>query len=207
MWKKYGRKKAARKYKKKTGKYGKYTTYRSKINQQKIYSFKRMVIPLSFTNAGDSTTATNKAYSHSLSDLPNSSEFINLFDQYKITGVKVKCLPRTDQVSAANASASYLYYAVDYDDANPPNVNDLQQYQNVKTVRGDRPFSFFFSPRVATAVYGGSLFNAYGNSKSWIDCSSPNAPHYGWKLWWNAASFATGYDMLWTYYVKFRNVR
>lgn len=204
-WRKYGKKKLARKYKKKTGMMGKYRV-KSKLNNTKIYAFKRTVVPTSFTAAGDGVTATTKAYSHSLSDLPNYTEFTSLFDQYKITGIKVKCYPRTDEVVTAGSSSSFLYYAIDYDDANAPGATDLQQYQNCKTVRGDRPFYFYFVPRVANAVYSGSAFTSYGNTRQWIDAASSGVPHYGWKLYWNPTSFATGYDMVWTYYVKFRNV-
>lgn len=160
------------------------------------------------------------AYSFKLNDLPGYADFTGLYDRYRIKAVKMTFLPRISQqtvaggVVAATQIAPPIGTCIDYDDANTPtDITTLQQYDSFRIHHEFKPFKIFIRPRLASALYNGAVFTAYGNApgKQWIDVASPDVPYYGVK--WATTSYSaatTGnqyWDVLATYYVEFMNPR
>jgi len=149
-----------------------------------------------------------------LSSLPNSSEFTNLFDQYRIDYVEVTFRPQYNMSTISSQSSQVnpvLYTVIDYDDAtNVAAVTDLQQYSNCKECRFDETCVRRFQPRIAQAVYSGA-FTSFGNTRGWVDCASAGVQWYGIKS--GCSGGASGQTNLqsWTVQFKvalsFRNVR
>ena len=129
-----------------------------------------------------------------LDDVSNFTEFTNLFDQYRITGVELEFLysGQTTATSAAGlgismASMPQLLICTDNDDSNAPvGESTIAEHDTAKTIIMDGrvhkyrvPF-----PKVATAVYNGLITTAYGaTGGKWLDCSNTAVPHYGVKFW------------------------
>lgn len=164
-------------------------------------------------------TLNNIAIPFALNDLPNASEFVNLFDQYRILKVVVKARPylaenNTTISSITNANVTpYVHVVTDYDDATPLSVvADYQQYQNYSRHSMGRGFTRVIYPAVAIAMYQTAVSTGYGNKrKQWIDCANSTVPHYGIKFGINGAGLGvtTSYaiDTELTYYMEFRHVR
>ncbi len=146
----------------------------------------------------------------------NFSDYATTFDQYRIVVAAVKFSP-TSPNSTSNLSyiVPRLWTAIDHDDAIvPAGRSVVQSYgsclespPNTGVVRVTRP-------QVATAVYGGVTFNAYGAaSMRWIDVASPAAQHYGVKYCIEAAAATQGSGTVYGYtidvelYTEFRSTR
>ncbi len=127
-----------------------------------------------------------------LSDLPNSSEFTALFDQYMIAGVKYRFVSRINPDFNSTSSVKGVYPVIkwvhDHDDANAPSAReDLQQYP------GCREFNFssdknctrwmYLKPAIANEVFGTTLTTAYQPKwRQWCDNAYPGIQHYGLKM-------------------------
>lgn len=129
------------------------------------------------------------ALNFQLGFVTNPTEFTQLFDRYRIAGVKLTFLPGQSSADAyASGFASpipYLYYAQDWDDGNvPASQTEVTQMQTVKMRRLDKPFSIFVKPKAAATVFHTGVTSAYATANnSWIDCSYADVQHYGLKLW------------------------
>lgn len=121
-----------------------------------------------------------------LDQLPNSSEFTNLFEQFKITSIKLRFQPSFNDSTAGAAAASRLsvfHLAKDHDDIGfPTSVDQLYQYDSYRQFRCDRPWTIVLRPKVLPLVYGTALVNSYGvSANTWVSCDNPATPHYGIK--------------------------
>lgn len=182
---------------------------RKRVNQGTIYRFKRTLKLDQFSTS--SLAATGKAYQFSLSQLPNPTEFTNLYDTYKLCGVKLKIIPRLTEASVTSTAnihnTSPLHSAIDYDDASTTNdILTVMQYQNYKMTRGLAVHQRYFKPRMAELVYNG-VSNGYAQGRRWINCSNADVPHYAFKCVIEPTAVAIQYDVYATYYVSFKSVR
>lgn len=123
---------------------------------------------------------------------PNSSEFKNLYDQYRIDKVKLKFLfsNNSSSVNSPGTVLPNLYYTTDYDDANGVSLPDIQQYGSTKVwqmgssgPRGDNSLSVTVYPKVDMNIYAG-VTNGYApaNKSVWLDTIVGTVPHYGFKM-------------------------
>lgn len=135
----------------------------------------------------------------SIDMLPDNSEFLTLFDQYKINRVKLRLTPYSTQstlqsgvgVSGQNQGLSCIVHnIIDYDDAaaltpSAAGINLIRERLQFKTrnlFASRNGLKQYFSPRVANAAFGGGVFGSYANVKApWIDSNSPSVQHYGSK--------------------------
>jgi len=137
------------------------------------------------------------AHFFSLSSVYNSGTFTQLFDRYKILGVKVRIVPYSTQtpmdnynVSTQQASSWMIHSVIDYDDATPVSssatgvqaISDRPSYRWNNMLDPRRlGHKRYLRPRIAVAAYSGT-FTSYTNMKSpWIDQQSPAVQHYGLK--------------------------
>lgn len=128
--------------------------------------------------------------------LPDVSDFLNLFDQYKIISCKVSLRPWQTTVFAdvakpTNGALNTIVYSVlDYDDnatltANNLGVQKMREYQTFKETifLKNKPVVRSIKPHIAMAAYGAGVFTSYANTKAgWIDMASPSVSHYGMKF-------------------------
>lgn len=164
----------------------------------------------------DITGEQGFAFQFNMSALPNFSEFSNLFDRYKITGVKLRILFLANSIeigSPTQYAIPVIHHCTDIDDANPPSTeNEILQKNFVKTRRLDEPFTVFLRPKPTMEVFNSVTTTGYAVGKSsWIDMASSGIPHYGWKAWVNNGQSSTSTQVLGrlkiyaTYYVALRD--
>lgn len=120
-------------------------------------------------------------------------DFSQLFDRYKITGVKLKFLYQSNIANADSTSGSnalpLMNYSFDADDADiPTNLDQVQrkQYCHQKILNGNYTFSIFIKPRILKEVYSSLTSTGYNSAKAtWLDSNNAGVPHYGLKFWIN----------------------
>jgi len=146
-----------------------------------------------------------------LSELPVSSDFTNLFDQYRIMGVSMQCIPNVNSSFVGTpTSYSIFHYAVDETDSTPPaSKTELFQVAGRKTVntQGVNQFSIRLKPKASQTYWQGLTASGYGtaSSGSWVNTSSPGVQHYGLKWAWDCNSNpATIIAVFCTYMLEFR---
>lgn len=178
-----------------------------------IHRFKQ-IAPVN-TLAYSSALGFTYQFTWNLQQLDAYAQFTSLFDQYRIR--KVVCVFRpqfseTIYTGVLGGQSTYNYSAIDYDDANALSDSAIREYDTCQVHKNTDQFTRTIYPRVAVGLYGGSLFNAYGNNSNsqWIDCSNPAVPYYGLK--WNTEnqSNSTSNNVYFVdqhYYLEFRSVR
>lgn len=186
-----------------------------------VYSFKRMKND-TFTVTYDGLAQfSSNGYVFKLSDVQASTEFTSLYDQYKITGIKAKFFPRVNVLQTVNQSATFttvppIGTIVDYDDATAPvNYAEATQYMGSRVHEAFKPFSLYFKPKISTAAYSGAFTSYTAGGSPWLDCNSPGIEYYGLKVFTlpysagNNQALANDptWDIVFTYYLKFRGVR
>lgn len=150
------------------------------------------------------------AYDFSLNDVPNSAEFTDLFDMYKINCVKITFLPQQTQsvsigaVNNPDASARF-YSAIDYNDSSIPSaITDIQEYQTCKVTPILKQHKrIIYKPKIA-------LSNIVTMSP-WLATSTPSVNYHGLKIAVEAMSSSTTTSMTYSieckYYMSFKNVK
>jgi len=150
-----------------------------------------------------------------LGDLPSSTDFTALFDQYRIVAVEAIYVFST-HILASQARYPRLTFAVDFSDAsNPGSEAEVLQYQNAESFQFGQvkhTFKRVFRPRAAMAAYEGA-FTGYGvaPANQWFDTSDPNIEYYGTKEWVNNynTTLATGalINVYHRCHLEFKNAR
>lgn len=199
------------------------------LTQGKVYSFKRTcaLAPYNFVNDSWVQAATNEitndsAYTRSsgifkfkLNDLPGATDFTNMFEQFKITGVKLKFMPTIGTESNPNYTGTVmepLATAIDRG-ANDlvvagPSFSSLLENQDVKLRNSQKPFSVYI---------GSPTFHQPADAASqvtyrlgWLDSelsTSRDVDAHGLKYAFPATRSATNaiwYRVYATYYIKCR---
>jgi len=146
------------------------------------------------------------------SQIPLSTEFTTLFDQYIIDRVSVKFVPnKSDNQVGSTSDMGIFYLVTDYDDLNSPtSVDQMLQYADCRIIRPLYSFTKKIVPKVTQALYGGGVFSSYGSSRSWVDVASNNVQHYGMKYWWESSYGTppnTRIDVFVTYYFRCKGLR
>lgn len=140
-------------------------------------------------------TETDVAYNFMFSQLPNTSEFTTLFDQYKINGVmlefKLVSNPDANYVPTSTTTLQSgnfyptLWYAPDYDDASTVTLAQIKEFERVKhrVLRPNQSIKVFLRPKTAGLVYRGAVTNGYSvNFKNpWLDLGLVDIPYFGLK--------------------------
>lgn len=201
---------------------------RRPMRPSSIHYFKRTVkisdVTASFNSATMTYTNIAGAYVVSLDTLPNYTEFTNLYDQYKINGVKLSFVPSGSQavystLSGTTQAAGFGRFnsAIDYDDSTTPaNENVLLQYNNLRTTPGWKTHTRYYRPKVRNAAVidtvSGALAAAPVRGGQWLSTSAPDVEHYGLKVFCNApvntaTSTSITYSVYATLYLACKNVR
>lgn len=145
-----------------------------------------------------------------LSDLPNHTEFTNLYDEYKICGIKHKFIFEKNSSEAGSSTTNILPTLItvnDYNTASPlADENTALQYHSCKMSRLDKVRSRYFKPTSdVTAVSSAQTASV---KRQWINTAFPDYPHHGMLA--AVTTSGTGTDTLGilkvytTYYVACR---
>lgn len=151
-----------------------------------------------FTSIVISNSAdTFYGYSFALSDLPNYTEFTNLFDEYRIVRVSMRFMRSRIQVNnTATITVPYFLSLVDKDDsAAPASYNEMLQHPDCRIKDCSRNLYLSFVPRFSMNIYNG-VTDAYGSRVGWIDCSNASVPHYGVKIGFGTSAAANQYSYI-----------
>lgn len=212
---------------------------RSLRNPETIYPFKRttqLVVQLDTTNGfvSGATTGGGLGFGFTLTNLlfqinsvklstsvPQSAEFTNLFDQFRISMVDIKMVWSCNLVnaSAAGLFAPQLLCVVDNDDYDSP-LSNQEMFQrpdhwvvqmgangNTNNVRHIR----IRKPRIAQSAYQAGATSSYAITSPFVNAAYPNTEFYGAKLWFDrpvGSATNIGYLTFYVdYYLEFKGVR
>lgn len=198
-----------------------------------VHSFKRTstIYPFTVTNMNQSSVyPENSQYPYlinmgfTLGSLPNYTEFANLYDQYKIIGVKVKLIPvynsasPTDNVTVGAqpkaAVIPYISTVIDYDGVSANTLSGINQYANLKTTLFDKPVTRYIPYPGFKDNDTSTAANAVMRNQ-WIDTAKTAVNHNGLGicLTYPYDPSATGsvvpvlIQPVVTYYLKMKNTR
>lgn len=159
--------------------------------------------------SGSTVVDTFGAYYFRLADLPNSSDFTNLFDQYRIDKVTIRFMPRANSSEAGtNQGMVKLFITLDRDDiTTPTSISEMLQNDTCKVSPSTRIVSRTLKPKFAQEVFQSAVSTGYGARSGWLDCSNNLVQHYGVK--WGLQQLPSGsqtYDVHIKYHLSFKNV-
>lgn len=201
---------------------------RNRYGQGKIYSFKRTceLRPWLY-DAGIWQQQTGNIISNNVSDtryrgifkfkiddLPNGSDFMNLFENFRITGVRLRFMPYYGTESSGGSPAitmSPLALCIDRGANDQVGVNpsftSLLENQDVKLRSSYKPFSMYVAyPKAHSPADG---LNQTVLTSPWLDSevNGQAVDHHGIKFCFQdnvAASSAVYFRVYATYYLKCR---
>lgn len=175
--------------------------------RSQVHSFVRQQ---QFTTVVTATTDTHLAYSFALSDLPNSTEFTSLFDQYKLKQVEVVMLPSASATLPPNGytGTALNMTVIDFDDATALSIPaSYMQYDNCMVHPCGEVIRRVFKPKVAMAVYSGAFTSFAEAPDVWLDVASPSTAHYGLKIFLGANANPVQYIIMVKYWIDLRATR
>lgn len=187
--------------------------------RQPVQYFKRSQFIQSAVSVPSATIPgyTFGSYTFNLAGVPAVSDFVTLYDQYKIAGIKWTLIPKYNSIEMAPGSSgginnqTQVFSVLDYDDSQvPTSIDTLMQYQNMKMTRGGRTHKRYFKPRQLRNVYRGPLVGD-GHEvipARWNDMSYQDVVHYGLKYAvQQSANVPQEFDLRIDYYLCMKNVR
>lgn len=201
-----------------------------KVKRSVAYVKRRKLSQIAIAINPDTLVGQGGVFLIKLSDVPYYTEMTALYDQYKISRVKVAFMggptPVMQTIQSNNpegqatwlANMPYMWAAIDYTDGVLPTEDQMKQYGNVKTWRVDRYKSFYFKPTTELVGYNDQAQNqpAVVTSNRWISCSQTGIQHYGLKFFiepFTTTHYGPDNQALYylrvcvTYYMKFKNIR
>ena len=179
------------------------------LSNNRIHMVRRHVDGFSIPLVGAASTA--QGFNFSLTDVPNYSDFTNLYDQYKICAVHVKFYPSQTQtitlntLERANACARFLS-AIDLNDSTAPlTADEVRQYETCEVTSILETHERF----IKHPLYQNSSGQ---NTGDWVATSSPSLNWNGLKIFiepCNATGTSTTltYHLEMIYYLCFKNIK
>lgn len=128
-----------------------------------------------------------------VSDVINASEFSNLYDQFKLTGVKMRMWIMRDNSASASTTAvaqpaafriPLMYYVVDHDTSTTPTTDELRQYANCRMwqFNNTRPFTLYIKPKMLTEVYRTNVTRStVPTAPRFISTDQIDTQHFGFR--------------------------
>lgn len=138
---------------------------------------------------GESDTTT-ASFVFKLSDLPNYTDFTNLYDQYRFVGVKATIINPCIETRVYNSATGLestrvpgtLISAVDLNDASAATVNQVLEHESAVIHGCGMKMTRELIPALAQAAYQGAFTGYTARQNQWVDANSPSVEHYGLKL-------------------------
>lgn len=185
---------------------------------ERIFRFKRRQTDTFVLVYNGTAANTYKGIDFQLDKAEQYADLVNMFDQYRITAIKVQIIPRCNVLDPATQSATFtavppLIVVVDLDDANTPtDWRDLISHDSCKIIDPFKNYTFTFRPKLAQSQYGATAFGQYGVTEStqWMNAASDDIEYYGLKL--GSMTYSTGnndtyppaWDLIYTYHIECR---
>lgn len=163
-----------------------------------------------------------------LVSLTNISEYIALFDQYKLNAIKFTFRPRYSNINqpqtfttAGQTTFSVPRVAVVYDNVasvtptglfDRTTLNTLEEQGGVRFYRGDRPFSIYLKPKVQEQ-YGGGATRYVKPKWTDLDTNGRAVTYRGFHMFvyndfWDSTMLSnTSFDIQATVYLQFKNFK
>lgn len=177
---------------------------------QTVHTFKRSVFVPNYITTSSIADTPFKLLS-TLADVPSFTDFTNLFDQFRISGISVRIIPRFTQAlqsTGAPLPPGELFTCMDYDGNGPTTLAGIQQYQNTKMTRGHVVHKRFYKPAVLVAAYQSAIATSYVPKwNQFIDTADSATPHYGLYGMVANNGAVVDYDLQATYYIQCKNVK
>jgi len=182
-----------------------------------VHFFKRRIIATVITGAAGAPDIYGFAF-YSLANVNGAGDLINLYDRYKITGVKTTFVWNNNQgsllVTQPQNAFPVLHTLVDADDANAPtSVNGLLEYSKTKTrafSNSRNVISVYFRPTPLTMLWNqvAATQQAAGLSHpTWLATLHSNIAHYGLKYAVENLGTNNEISVYHTYYLAMKDVR
>lgn len=174
-----------------------------------------------------SCAAASQSYgcqTYKLNDIFNSAQFKNLFDLYKITGVKLRIVPRFNQASVAESTVGpnlnelpMLYIAPNRSawSTAPTSIPDILNDDGCKVIRLEKPVTFYLnspSPRIVDGAGTGVPIQFNNSIRPWLttggnaqDADQSGVGYYSHR--WAISNQNTNgvyVDVYATYYMTFK---
>lgn len=189
--------------------------YSKAVNQHMYQRY--ATTPTEFTMT---TAEQPQAEKFQLNYIKGYSEFVALYDRYKITSVEMQItlINNPDSYWGPNPSDYTLttngvqgrsnwypkmWYVRDYDDENTISLSAIKERANVKCIimRPNKIYKIRIRPAVLAQTYATAVSTGYAPKwKQWIDMQQQDVPHYGIKY----VMDAQGLDPSDNYPFKFR---
>lgn len=152
-----------------------------------------------------------------LSSVIDVADLTQLYDRYKIVGVKLKIhyLHNASFIPGNTANLPTLYWAFDGDDADVPantTAVAVKGYCKSTVLNANRPLTVYIKPRITKEIYNSPITTGYSSEKAcWLDCNSSSIPHFGLKLavtdWVGGAENNNAIRIQPTYYLALRDTQ
>lgn len=178
----------------------------------KVHHFKRSV-QLTDINAPAGVAPSFGAYTINLNQLPNTTEFSNLFDSYRINKAVFKFIPNhnSSEYGTTVPPIGNFFTVIDYNDATAPAaLADMMEYSTCKIRQGSRIITRVFTPASLDVVSAGAgTASVNPKWKQWLSCTSLDVNHYGlkWALDWNGTATSVTYKVYMTLYFSCKSVK
>ena len=176
--------------------------------QNLVHTFKRTFYNSAGIIVPSGSGFSFNAWTFTLNQLPNVTDFTSLYDQYKINGIKFTLIPRHTEVPMNTSVGLQVMSVLDFDDdVAPTSINDLCQYGNMKQTRGNINHSRYFRPTIRKSVDVAGASPGYQVSKSeWLDLANTVVKHYGLKYAIEQGNVAVTYDLKIDMYFQCKNL-
>lgn len=199
-----------------------------KTRSANIVQAKRTILYDSWLPNTASTNGFWRYLIFTLNDIPSVSDFVNMFDLYKIKAIRINFVPKYDSFGGNDTTDTTApgltnnwgiqpHVIVDPNSTvSPSGVYGVLNYAgfaengNVTQHAGNKPFSVYFRPRVMDTVGGVS---ATPRISPWIQTSQITLNHRGVHVYMTDFNFSgtafsnQGYNMFVTYYLQFKNLK
>lgn len=142
---------------------------------------------------------------------PGASEFIALYDEYRIVGAEVAIMWSSNDVLPGASTAPHLpilNIAFDPSDSSVISLASILQYQNLQTVqmgnqRTQDGYVVKFKP-VPNLTAGGSQGAVVPSSSPFLQTDTPFVEHYGLKIFYdNCGGTSTATSGTMSFYIKY----
>lgn len=183
---------------------------KSRKTKGNILFLKRFIAPVPYAGSVVGTTAGVQTFR--LQDTPNYTELVNLFDNYKITGVSYKWVMREDpNINTGQKYNVRIWTAKDYNDSSlPSSYTQIQEYNNCRFVnlsqnRYESKWSYF-KPSKLQQMYASALTSGYTPTwKGFVSTANYDLNHYGLKFFIDGNYTGQFVELHMKYYIAVKN--
>lgn len=170
------------------------------VSRMKVNHFKRM---FELEDIVSTTTGLGFAYPITFSQLPDVTDFTNLYDGYRINKIVLKFMPTINQNFIGNTGyeLTQFHSVIDPNEASVPSTADeLYQYRTHRMTRSSQTHTRVYTPAILLESQNSSnqAEPAGIKWKQWLSTNYIDINHYGAKIW--ADPTANAGDVVWKVY-------